>query len=83
MFGVGMKLIGEETFHGHGDDREKAHKRAEDVRAAIPADRLLVFDVADGWEQLCTFLKVPVPDTPFPNRNQRGDFWANLGGEPA
>merc|ERR1712013_817051 len=35
----------------------------------VPADKLLVFDVKEGWEPLCKFLDVPVPDTPFPNIN--------------
>ena len=55
----------------------------DEVRAAIAPDRLLVFDVAEGWEPLCGFLGVPVPDTPFPHHHLRADFWEVLGGEPA
>lgn len=87
MLNAGAKVVGEETFAGNWQDRDAAleayHRREADVRAAIPADRLLVFDVADGWGPLCAFLNVPVPDAPFPRRNDRADFWANLGGEPA
>ncbi|GAB3693939.1 sulfotransferase family protein [Actinocorallia lasiicapitis] len=46
------------------------------VKAHIPADRLLVFDVADGWEPLCAFLDVPVPDGPFPHLNDAEGFRA-------
>lgn len=53
------------------------------VRSTIPAERLLVFHVADGWEPLCRFLDVPVPDQPFPHQNVRDEFWQLLGGEPA
>lgn len=53
------------------------------VRDAIAPERLLVFDVAQGWEPLCRFLGVPVPDTPFPRANPREEFWAHFGGEPA
>merc|ERR1712192_377127 len=35
----------------------------------VPADRLLVWQVKQGWEPLCQFLGVPVPDLPFPNVN--------------
>ena len=35
----------------------------------VPADRLQVFDVKEGWEPLCKFLGVPQPDQPFPNTN--------------
>ena len=33
-----------------------------EVRAHVPEDKLLVFDVRDGWEPLCKFLGVPVPE---------------------
>lgn len=40
------------------------------VRSSIPADRLLEFDVREGWEPLCAFLGVEVPDDePFPHLN--------------
>ena len=41
----------------------------EQVKAEIPADRLLVFEVKQGWGPLCQFLGVPVPEEPFPNVN--------------
>jgi hypothetical protein len=43
----------------------------KEVVKAVPADRLLVFDVREGWEPLCAFLDKPVPSTPFPNINDR------------
>ena len=52
------------------------------VREKIPAGRLLVFNVAEGWEPLCRFLDVPVPAAPFPRSNERDEFWAKFGGEP-
>lgn len=52
------------------------------VRETIPAERLLVFHVADGWEPLCEFLDVPVPDEPFPRSNPKKEFWEHFGGEP-
>ena len=57
-------------------------RRTAEVRAAIPADRLLVFDVAEGWGPLCAFLKVPVPDMPFPRINSREEFWQAIAGKP-
>lgn len=64
------------------DDRfeDKEHARAvfekheADVKAAFGPDRLLVFHPKEGWEPLCAFLGQPVPDTPFPNVNDRADF---------
>jgi len=50
------------------------------VKATIPADRLLVFEVKDGWGPLCEFLGVPVPDGPFPRTNDRAEFWDRISG---
>ncbi|WQF80823.1 hypothetical protein CDEST_05837 [Colletotrichum destructivum] len=44
------------------------------LRERVPADRLLEFDVAEGWEPLCRFLDVPVPDTTFPKANDRQEM---------
>lgn len=80
------EFAGKGTFGGVLDDREVGlaafRRRTEEVRAALPADRLLVFDVAEGWGPLCAFLNVDVPDEPFPHHNLRADFWEVLGGEP-
>ncbi|MBO2453050.1 sulfotransferase family protein [Actinomadura barringtoniae] len=44
-------------------------RHIERVRAGLPPERLLVFDVREGWEPLCGFLGVDVPDEPFPHLN--------------
>lgn len=54
----------------------------EVVKAAIPADQLLVYEVREGWEPLCGFLGMPVPDEPFPRTNSRIEFWDRLSGPP-
>lgn len=53
------------------------------VRDTIPADRLLVLNVAEGWAPLCRFLELPVPVTAFPHRHPKKEFWEHFGGEPA
>ena len=67
------KLLWQGAFGGRFDDREymlaRFARHLAEVRAAIPAERLLVFDVREGWEPLCKFLGVPVPSTPFPRVN--------------
>jgi hypothetical protein len=40
----------------------------------VPADRLLEFEVAEGWEPLCDFLDRPVPDEQFPRLNDAEAF---------
>lgn len=52
--------------------RMKRH--SEEVKAEIPSERLLVWSVGEGWEPLCEFLEVPVPDVEFPHINDRVEF---------
>jgi hypothetical protein len=50
----------------------------EAVIEAVAPERLLVFEAADGWEPLCAFLGVPVPDAPYPRVNSRDEMRARL-----
>ncbi|GAA4240803.1 sulfotransferase family protein [Actinomadura meridiana] len=63
------------VFDGRIDERDHVitvfDQHIAEVKAEIPSDRLLVFDVTEGWEPLCEFLGVPVPDEPFPQTNER------------
>ena len=40
-----------------------------EVKRVTPAERLLLFQLDQGWEPLCKFLDKPVPDVPFPRVN--------------
>jgi hypothetical protein len=41
----------------------------------VPADKLLVFEIKEGWTPLCAFLGVPVPEgKPFPRLNDAQEF---------
>jgi Sulfotransferase domain len=51
-------------------------KHNAEVERTIPKDRLLVYDVKQGWEPLCGFLNVSAPSTPFPRRNSREEMAA-------
>jgi len=46
----------------------------EEVKRTVPAERLLVWQPADGWEPLCEFLEVPVPQAPLPKVNDAAGF---------
>jgi hypothetical protein len=50
------------------------HRHNNAVRESVPADRLLVWEVKEGWEPLCRFLEVDIPDAPFPNVNDKTTF---------
>ena len=66
------------AFQGRFHDREYViglfDEHVARVKAALPAEKLLVFDVKEGWEPLCRFLEVPVPDKPFPRLNDTAAF---------
>ena len=72
------KLIWERSHEGTMPDRAKAiahyQRHIEDVKAAVPPDRLLVYSVDQGWGPLCAFLGVAQPQTPFPNVNDRAQI---------
>jgi hypothetical protein len=53
-------------------------KHNAEVESTTSKDRLLVYDVNQGWEPLCKFLDVPVPATPFPRRNSREEMAAMM-----
>ncbi len=75
IFGVHLKgkfedkAFAEETFHKH----------IADVKAHVPADKLLVYDVSEGWGPLCKFLGVPEPKEPIPHLNKKENFKEMLG----
>jgi hypothetical protein len=72
-------LISDLTFHAPLHDRQAGlaayRQRIAEVQAEVPAERLLTFDVAEGWAPLCRFLDVPVPAAAFPHSNSTKDFW--------
>lgn len=47
-------------------------------KSTVPPEKLLVFDVKEGWEPLCKFLNKPIPDEPFPNINDRDEIKAAM-----
>jgi len=71
-----------ERSFGEAKDRDSliavfnAHEAA--VKAAIPSERLLVHSAKDGWEPLCAFLGVPVPEGPYPRTNSKEEFFDHM-----
>ena len=80
-----FKLINQDTFGGNTRDRDhciavyRAHNEA--VKRTIPPERLLVYEVGEGWEPLAAFLGVPVPDAPFPQANTTEEFQSRRAAE--
>lgn len=50
------------------------HRHTEEVIAAVPAERLLVYEVVQGWEPLCQFLGIPLPSEPILAENSRAEY---------
>jgi hypothetical protein len=76
---VDRMLFGERSPFAAGHERpeqlmEQMVAYNEGVRRAIEPDRLLVWSVGEGWEPLCEFLGVAVPDGPLPHENDRETF---------
>jgi hypothetical protein len=72
-------VVAQATF---GGDMSEAHvvdiykKHNDEVKRTVPPARLLVYDTGAGWEPLCRFLGVPVPEAPYPKTNSTEEFLA-------
>lgn len=79
---VVRRILSKRTFRGK--ERDKAHTigvfnaHIEDVRRTVPPERLLVYEVGQGWGPLCDFLGVPVPAQAFPHVNDADTFQENM-----
>jgi Sulfotransferase domain len=68
------KVFGTDRLHDRDVLIPAFNRHNEEVKRTIPPDRLLVYEVSQGWEPLCNFLGVPVPDKPFPRVNSRDEM---------
>jgi hypothetical protein len=46
----------------------------DEVRSTVASDRLLVWDPSEGWDPLCAFLEVDVPEEQLPRLNDTVSF---------
>lgn len=72
------RLIWQDTFGGSLEDRQHAievfERHNDEVKKYVPPERLLVYEVKEGWGPLCEFLGVEIPDKPFPHLNDADTF---------
>ena len=77
------RILWQKQFKGRFEDKdfveECFYQHIEEVKAYVPADKLLVYDVRDGWEPLCAFLGVENPGEPLPHLNKKENFKTMLG----
>ena len=83
--GTPMRTFFDQLFAFYGGDmHDRAfmtdffRRHTGRVIASVPPERLLVFDVKDGWDPLCGFLGVDVPVTPYPRENSTEQFQARV-----
>ena len=67
-------MVEQWATQGGGYGPEKYIQHLTEVKEWIPSDHLLEFNVKQGWVPLCKFLKVEVPDQPFPHLNETKDI---------
>ena len=69
------RIVWQGVFDGRFEDEEHAKQvfrdHIEKVKSVVPPDKLLVYQITDGWAPLCNFLDVPQPEgVTFPRTNE-------------
>jgi hypothetical protein len=83
LWGVIERLIWEGDFQGRFEDkawmRRMYDERIEEIRETVPAERLTIWRLGDGWQPLADMLGVAAPETPFPHLHDTNEFRAEFG----
>ena len=78
VFRYSDQIIWNGQFKSKFEDKvfaiEVYQQHLEEVKAFVPKENLLLFDVKEGWKPLCDFLDKPVPNVPFPRANPKAEF---------
>ncbi len=74
------RLFLEKYMKGRFEDKDFAistyRRYCNQVIEEVPRDRLLVYEVSQGWAPLCAFLGYDIPQDSFPKKNKRDEFGA-------
>ena len=74
---IAEEIVLRGTFDGKFEDKHHAievfNRHNEEVRRRVPKERLLIYEVKEGWGPLCEFLGVEEPDKPFPRLNDAAE----------
>ena len=77
-----VTLIAEQVFGGRPDDKAHAislyEAHVREVLDTVPAGRLLVHRLGDGWPSLCAHLGVATPEAAYPQRNSTSEIKSAL-----
>ena len=70
-----LNRFGEGLFDAIEDGEQVSTEYFENwikkIQETIPEERLLIYNVKDGWSPLCKFLDMPLPNVAFPNVNDK------------
>lgn len=68
-----INVLRKQWVHLYGErgpvTAQSYHRHIDMLKQMVPSERLVFFDVMEGWEPLCKALGEEVPDVPFPNIN--------------
>ncbi|KAL7627785.1 hypothetical protein AAE478_001980 [Parahypoxylon ruwenzoriense] len=78
MSNMSRKLLG---FYSYGYGLSPEGQRIAEVKRTVPPEQLKVCKLEDGfgWEQVCPYLGVPVPNFDWPSRNTPEEFFEITG----
>ena len=71
-------LFGKNFLRDHDHTKEVYLELHEEVRQMVPKDRLLEFQLKQGWAPLCDFLGKDIPEKPFPHVNESAEFGTRM-----
>ena len=75
---MAYRAVAVQVFDDRLSDRDHVirvfRRHIAEVQSEIPSDRLLTFNVREGWGPLCAFLQVEAPDGSFPWTNSSKVF---------
>ncbi len=75
---MAYEVIWDAVFDRRMDDKDhviacyEAHN--QQVIDEVPDDKLLVYEPGQGWQPVCEFLGVPIPDEDYPRVNTTEEF---------
>jgi Sulfotransferase domain len=78
---LAYEVIWDPVFGRNMEDKDhviacyEAHNQS--VIDEVPPEKLLVYEIGEGWEPICTFLGAAVPPDDYPRVNSTEDFKAN------
>ncbi|KAI0123376.1 P-loop containing nucleoside triphosphate hydrolase protein [Xylariales sp. AK1849] len=76
MFGAAFDANSKEEMIAHSRDVYQQHYL--EIRKAARPGQILEYKLGSGWEPLCKFLGKPVPDAPFPRKNDGAAFQGKI-----